>query len=180
MSNLMPYCASLSRTVPLWCVLPFCLPFDLWLPSFGALRRGSADQPGPSACPANRLFVPAPLRSEVLQWSHSSKLTGHPGAHRTREFLQQQFWWSILEEEVHQFVKSCPTCNQHKPFHQAPVGHLHPLPIPSRLWSHISLDFVTDLPPLAGNSAILTIVDRFSKMTHFVPLQKLPICEGDC
>lgn len=168
--------------VPAPILSPFCLVAPLFWGIEERIKAASADQPGPSACPANQLFVPAPLRSEVLQWSHSSKLTGHPGARRTREFLQRQFWWSILEEDVHQFVKSCPTCNQHKPFHQAPVGHLHPLPIPSRLWSHISLDFVTDLHPSAGNSAILTIVDRFSKMTHFVPLQKLQkhLQKGDC
>lgn len=40
MSNLMPYCACLSRSVPLWCLLSFCLSFVLWVPSFGALRRG--------------------------------------------------------------------------------------------------------------------------------------------
>lgn len=49
-----------------------------------------------------------------------------------------------------------------------------PLPVPGRPWSHISLDFVTGLLCCEGNSVILTIIDRFSKMAHFVPLQKLP------
>ncbi|KAI3372624.1 hypothetical protein L3Q82_023103, partial [Scortum barcoo] len=40
--------------------------------------------------------------------------------------------------------------------------------------SHVSLDFVTDLPPSHGHTAILTVVDRFSKMAHLVPLPKLP------
>lgn len=34
------------------------------------------------------------------------------------------------------------------------------------------MDFVTGL--FQWNSVILTIVNRFSKMTHFIPLQKLP------
>ncbi|KAI3365323.1 hypothetical protein L3Q82_010413, partial [Scortum barcoo] len=45
---------------------------------------------------------------------------------------------------------------------------------PRRPWSHVSLDFVTGLPPSHGHTAILTVVDRFSKMAHFVPLPKLP------
>ncbi|XP_044191493.1 uncharacterized protein LOC122969660 [Thunnus albacares] len=36
------------------------------------------------------------------------------------------------------------------------------------------MDFVTGLPSSEGHTVILTIVDRFSKMAHFVPLPKLP------
>ncbi|KAK9533156.1 hypothetical protein VZT92_008305 [Zoarces viviparus] len=42
------------------------------------------------------------------------------------------------------------------------------------LTSHIAVDFVTGLPPSGGNTTILTIVDRFSKAVHFIPLPKLP------
>ncbi|XP_060924550.1 uncharacterized protein LOC132998821 [Limanda limanda] len=49
-----------------------------------------------------------------------------------------------------------------------------PLPVPHRPWSDIALDFVTGLPPSKGNTTILTVVDRFSKMVHFIPLPKLP------
>ncbi|KAI3368651.1 hypothetical protein L3Q82_025653 [Scortum barcoo] len=44
----------------------------------------------------------------------------------------------------------------------------------SSLVSRLSLDFVTGLPPSHGHTTILTVVDRFSKMAHFVPLPKLP------
>ena len=36
------------------------------------------------------------------------------------------------------------------------------------------MDFVTGLPPSHGHTVVLTIVDRFSKMVHYVPLAKLP------
>ncbi|KAI5086478.1 hypothetical protein C0J45_23990, partial [Silurus meridionalis] len=55
-----------------------------------------------------------------------------------------------------------------------PGGLLRPLPVPHRPWSHIALDFVTGLPPSAGHTAILSVIDRFSKMAHFIPLPKLP------
>lgn len=51
---------------------------------------------------------------------------------------------------------------------------LQPLPVAGRPWSHISMDFITGLPCSGGNSVILTIVDRFSKMAHFIPLLMLP------
>ncbi|KAG1953664.1 retrotransposable element [Pimephales promelas] len=55
-----------------------------------------------------------------------------------------------------------------------PDGLLQPLPVPSRPWSHIALDFITALPPSQGHTVVLTVVDRFSKVAHFIPLPKLP------
>uniref|UniRef100_A0A8C7WUN4 Integrase catalytic domain-containing protein n=1 Tax=Oryzias sinensis TaxID=183150 RepID=A0A8C7WUN4_9TELE len=58
--------------------------------------------------------------------------------------------------------------------HSQPSGLLHPLPTPNRPWSHIALDLVTGLATSQGNSVVLTIIDRFSKFLHFVPLPQLP------
>lgn len=63
--------------------------------------------------------------------------------------------------------------NQHKSPRQALAGLLQPLTVPRCPWSHISVDLVTGLPCSGGNSVIFTIVYRFSKMAHFVPLPKL-------
>lgn len=52
------------------------------------------------------------------------------------------------------------------------VSHL-PLPVPQRSWSHLGVDFATDLPPLEGNTCILVIVDRFSKSCSLIPLKGL-------
>lgn len=79
-----------------------------------------------------------------------------------------------MRKDVQEFVSSCPTCAQSKEPRTRPQGLLHPLSIPSRPWSHISLDFITGLPPSQGNTVILVVVDRFSKMCHLLPLPKLP------
>ncbi|KAK3553382.1 hypothetical protein QTP70_003555 [Hemibagrus guttatus] len=57
---------------------------------------------------------------------------------------------------------------------ELPSGLLQPLPIPQGPWSHLSIDFVTDLPPSNGFTTILVIIDRFSKACRLIPLKGLP------
>ncbi|KAL0147619.1 hypothetical protein M9458_057083, partial [Cirrhinus mrigala] len=128
----------------------------------------------PVACPPNRLFVPEELRSEVIQWGHCSNVACHPGVNRTIHVVKQRFWWPLMARDVRSFVLACSVCAIGKTSNRPPDGLLQPLLVPSRPWSHIALDFVTALPPSQGNTVVLTVVDRFSKAAHFIPLPKLP------
>ncbi|KAI2656613.1 Transposon Tf2-9 polyprotein [Labeo rohita] len=128
----------------------------------------------PRGCPEGKLFVPESVRSAVLRWSHASRLAVHPGVRGTLTSVRQRFWWPAIVRDVRRYVASCPVCAQSKSSNSPPAGLLRPLPIPSRPWSHIALDFVSGLPSSAGNTVILTVIDRFSKAAHFIPLPKLP------
>ncbi|KAG1926706.1 retrotransposable element [Pimephales promelas] len=128
----------------------------------------------PPGCPPNRLFVPEGLRSDVIQWGHCSNVACHPGVYRTKFLVKQRFWWPLMARDIHSFVLACSVCATGKTSNRPPDGLLQPLPVPSRPWSHIALDFITALPPSQGNTVVLTVVDRFSKAAHFIPLPKLP------
>ena len=119
-------------------------------------------------------MFPRESRAQVHQWGHASQLSGHPGNYRTLTFIQRKFWWSEMREDIASFVAACSVCAQAKVPHQSPQGLLHQLPIPHCPWSYIALDFVTGLPPSNRHTTILTVVDRFSKSVHFIPLTKLP------
>ena len=71
---------------------------------------------------------------------------------------------------MEQFVKSCVVCGRAKAQRHQPYGTLQQLPIPERPWHSMSMDFIEQLPELSGFSAILVIVNRFTKQAPFLPM----------
>ena len=50
--------------------------------------------------------------------------------------------------------------------------------VPQKTWSHLTVDFITKLPVVAGKDAILVVCDRLLKMTHFVTTTEGTSAEG--
>ena len=49
-------------------------------------------------------------------------------------------------------------------------GLLEPLPIPTRIWTYILMDFIQGIPKYGGKTIILVVVDHISKYNHFCAL----------
>ncbi|KAL1269106.1 hypothetical protein QQF64_031395 [Cirrhinus molitorella] len=130
--------------------------------------------PPPTDCPPDSLYVPEPLRNRVLTQVHETPSSGHPGITATIHLLKNRFWWPSLTADTIHFIRNCSICQTSKSPRHLPAGLLQPLPTPQRPWSHIAIDFITDLPNSQGNTTIFTIVDRFSKACRLLPLPKLP------
>ena len=47
-----------------------------------------------------------------------------------------------------------------------------------KLWTHLTVDFITKLLLVARKDAILVVCNRLSKMTHFVAITEGTIAEG--
>lgn len=151
---------------------PSCVVAPISWEIESAVREAQQAQPDPGNELPNCLFVPDTV--QVLQWVHASRFACHPGGKRTLSLLRRHFWWPSMEADTRDYVAACSVCARGKSSHRPSEGLLQRLPIPSRPWSHIAMDFVTGLPVSQGNSVILTIVDHFSKAVHVVALPKLP------
>ncbi|XP_078812643.1 uncharacterized protein lrrc75a isoform X3 [Oryzias latipes] len=153
---------------------PTCVVGNLTWDIETRVLQAQDEEPDHPPPPANTLYVPSSLRSDVLVWGHTSRVSCHGGVQRTLSLIKRRFFWPTLERDVREFIAACDICARSKSSNLPPAGLLHPLPIATRPWSHIALDFVTGLPPSQGKTVILTVVDRFSKAAQFIPLPKLP------
>ncbi len=79
-----------------------------------------------------------------------------------------------MARDVRRFVQGCSNCAISKSPRHLLSGKLLPLPVPNRPWSHLGVDFITDLPASDGNTCILVVIDRFSKSCRLLPLKGLP------
>uniref|UniRef100_A0A8K9UMP7 Gypsy retrotransposon integrase-like protein 1 n=1 Tax=Oncorhynchus mykiss TaxID=8022 RepID=A0A8K9UMP7_ONCMY len=138
------------------------------------IEQASRAEPAPPQDPAGCLYVPSAVRDRLIYWAHTSPSSGHPGIGRTVRCLSGKYWWPTLGKDVRVYVSSCSVCAQCKAPRHLPRGKFQPLPVPQRPWSHLSVDFLTDLPPSQGNTTILVIVDRFSKSCRLLPLPGVP------
>ena len=107
------------------------------------------------------------MLDDVLRLAHTG---AHEGIQKTLQRLRTEFYVEHDRRIVRDFVMSCATCQRNKTEALHPVGLLQPLPVPSHVWADISIDFIEALPKVHGKSVLLTVVDRFSKYAHFIPL----------
>jgi len=127
-----------------------------------------------------KVYIPKDekLRAEVIRLHHDTPVGEHRGQWKTMELVTRNFWWPGVSREVKRYVKGCDACQRNKNCTQAPAGKLMPNSIPEKPWSHISADFITKLPLAQGYDSILVVVDRLTKMAHFIPTTEKTTAEG--
>ena len=69
---------------------------------------------------------------------------------------------------IRRYIQNCHTCRRVKAPRDRYNGFLKPLPISSRPWTDVTLDFVTGLLISNGYNAILIVVDRLTKERHYI------------
>ena len=118
-----------------------------------------------------QIFVPdnREIRKHIMALYHDSPLAGHLGQSGTIDLIQRRYWWPKMGTEIRDYIRSCNVCAQHKHTNQRPTGTLQVLPAPEGPWQWTQSDHVTSLPKSKGHDAIYVVMDRFTKMAHFIP-----------
>lgn len=120
------------------------------------------------------------LREWETFWIYTFKGTESSGVNEDIDFLPFLQWFILccctcsFSYCVHCIVTPCSTCARSKVPWTLLAGKLNPLPIPELPWSHLSIDFITNLPESQGNTTISVSADRFSKWLRLIPLLTIP------
>jgi hypothetical protein len=86
--------------------------------------------------------------------------------------LKTQYWWYVIKRDIVDYVSLCDTCQRVKAKHQRPARLLQPLKILEWKWVEIGIYFIVGLPcTQVGYELIWVIVDRLTKVAHFIPVK---------
>ncbi|WVZ80547.1 hypothetical protein U9M48_028015 [Paspalum notatum var. saurae] len=107
------------------------------------------------------------IRDLILKEAHETAYSIHPGSEKMYQDLKRKFWWYGMKREL------CVTFVERvKAEHQKPAGLLQPLKIPEWKWEEIGMDFIVGLPRTqSGFDSIWVVVDRLTKVAHFIPVK---------
>ena len=87
---------------------------------------------------------------------------------KTLHRVKQDFYWPGMKKDLKQYIKECEVCQRVKHENCRPTSLLQPLPIPSKPWLVVSMDFIEGLPKSQLKSVILEVVDRLTKYAYFI------------
>lgn len=124
-----------------------------------------------------KIVLPATKIPHVLKSFHDSPTSGHQGIERTMETIKRYYWWPKMQDDIVNYVKSCEICGKNKLRRHKPYGELQPLPIPSRPWEIIGVDFIVQLPNSQDCTCIMVVSDHLTKMIHLIPSTDVPSAE---
>jgi len=108
------------------------------------------------------------IRTTLIAKHQEPQQAGHGGTAKTTELIRQRYYWAKIREDIKRFIKNCNTCHRTKVVRHAPYGLLQSNEAPDRPRKSIAMDFITNLPKSEGHDTILVVIDRLTKMSHFI------------
>ena len=91
------------------------------------------------------VFQKCSMRENLIHEKHNGGLSGDFGWDKTCAQVSTFYFWPGMQHDVKNFVEKCRIC-QHSKERRKNIGLYQPLPIPTRPWDSITMDFVLGFP----------------------------------
>ncbi|GKA84872.1 putative reverse transcriptase domain-containing protein [Tanacetum coccineum] len=113
------------------------------------------------------------VRMVILNEAHKSRYSVHPRADKMYHDLRDMYWWPGMKKDIAIYVSKCLTYAKVKAEHQRPSDLLQQPEIPEWKWDKITMNLITKLlRSRSGHDVIWVIVDRLTKLAHFLAIRK--------
>eukprot|EP00253_Pinus_taeda_P035105 PITA_35105 len=122
----------------------------------------------------DKIYVPdnSELKNLILREFHTKSYSGHPRYQKTSTIVKKFYYWPNLKKGMVEFVAICLDCQQVKVECKHPGGILQLIVILAWKWEVISMNFIIGLPRTSrNNDSIIVVVERLTKVTHFIPVK---------
>jgi len=108
------------------------------------------------------------LIHEIITQAH--KTLGHFGKQKIADYIHRWYWWPGIMKDTRTFCRSCESCQQAKESNQPPKRKLYPLPILTKPWNLIGMDFIGPFPKSKGFNYLWVVLCRMISMVHLIPM----------
>ena len=101
---------------------------------------------------------------------HAHNTLGHLGPQKTSEYACRWFWWPWMGKDIEKFCLTCGSCQISKTSNKHLLRLLHSLPIPTRPWESVSMDFISPFPKSDRFDYLWVIICRLTNLCHLTPI----------
>lgn len=111
----------------------------------------------------DKCYVPQDLELQwkIVQRAHNHQTAGHPEIWKTKELVNQDYWWPGMGTFIWNYIEGCIVCQQMKVVTHKTKAPLMPIKdITKRPWGTVTCDFITDLPESHGYNSIMVMCDH--------------------
>ncbi|CAB0038643.1 unnamed protein product [Trichogramma brassicae] len=118
-----------------------------------------------------KLVVPPAQRERVMRDAHDITSAGHLGIEKTFDRFKREYYWRGMYHDVHEYVRSCDTCQRYKIDQTGPRGLMGRRVI-ERPWSLIACDLMEFPLSKSQNKYLIVFVDLFTRWVEFKPVRR--------
>nr|GEU58979.1 hypothetical protein [Tanacetum cinerariifolium] len=123
----------------------------------------------------DRIWVPlrGDVRTLIMDESHKSKYSIHPGADKMYYDLRDRYWWPGMKKNIAEYVSKCLTCLKVKAEHQRPSGLLQQHEIPDYKMDILARLYLNEIVARHGVSiSIISNRDSCFTSRFWQPMQE--------
>jgi hypothetical protein len=114
------------------------------------------------------VFESNQLKLDIIREIHDQSVSEHSDVRRICKYLHKWYYWSQAKQSIKRYIRNCHICKRFKATRDKYFDLLNFLSISNRSWIDIIMNFVIELSESKKFNAILMIINRLTKMHHYI------------